>query len=595
MKENKDKEALLPVTGDPIHFGHIDIAERIAEKYDEVYFALAENPGKSKQLFSLEEKMAMASKSLAHLPNVKVVSYKGLTVDYAYEHRIRDIVKGIRNKEDQEYEQGLERIGESQIPGIKTHYWKAKPELAHISSTAAKGVVAAQGFAHEFVPLHVKQNLEARMLSQYNVGVTGVIASGKSYIGKKLVEIGNKRGIPVHNIELDKIGHDILERLTEPRYVAVRNEIADTFGEHVQMQDGFIDRKVLGEIVFNEPEKLEKLNTIMELPLQVRLRREMLGKKGLLLHNAALIAESDMNYLCNNNVVLVAANEASQKRRMQKRRMHERNLTPEQIQRRLASQFNKEQKKVRLLEHIAEHDYGTLWELDNSDSSDPRNIEKLFDNIIKDVDIYGELRFRGLWNRIGTDGTPDKAYHTLRTGLSEPHRYYHTINHVIHCLEEFQQVKHLMENPDMVEFAIWTHDYVYAEKSTVNEEKSAEFAYKMCKDARLSEDFAKKVYDLNMITKHDKAPTSRDEAFMIDIDLASLGLAPEVFDEYGRKIREEYKHYNDLEFNAGRATILKSFLEREHIYNTEYFRNKYEAQARKNLKRALDKLEVKVN
>ena len=586
-QKNKGRKALYPLTGDPIQYGHIDIVERASPEFREVDVALAENiEKKDRQLFSLEERMEMARKSLSHLPNVNVVSYQGLTVDYAYEHMIHDIVKGVRNKEDEQYEKLLEQIGKSQIPGIKTHFLEAKPELAHISSSATKAVVAAQGFAHEYTPLHVKQNLEARMLSQYNIGVTGEIAAGKSYIGKKLVEIGEKRGIPVHNIDLDSLGHDILGELLEPRYIEIRREIARAFGKQMLRADGFIDRKALGEIVFNYPEKLEQLNEIMELPMQVRLRREMLGKKGLLLHNAALIAEADMNYLCNNNVLLVSANKKSQERRMR-----ERNLTNEQIARRLASQYNAEEKKARMLEHIAEHKHGIVWELDNSDNSDPREVEKMFDRIIMDIDIYGELRFRGLWNRLEADGTPDNAYHSLRTGLSEPHRYYHTLNHVVQMLNEFQQVREHLDNPDSVEFTIWTHDYIYARKSKVNEERSAKFAYSLAKDMGLSEDFAKNVYELNMITKHDQVPVSNDQAYIMDIDLSILGQPEEVFDAYEQKIRQEYSWVSDEDFRKGRAAVLKTFLARPRIYYTDYFYGKYQAQAKKNLQRSLAKLD----
>jgi dephospho-CoA kinase len=76
-------------------------------------------------------------------------------------------------------------------------------------------------------------------------------------------------------------------------YQKVRDGIADMFGNSVQKPDGSIDRKALGEIVFSDPEKLKKLNEIMKTPLMVRLRREMINKDGLLLHNAALIAEAD--------------------------------------------------------------------------------------------------------------------------------------------------------------------------------------------------------------------------------------------------------------------------------------------------------------
>jgi dephospho-CoA kinase len=191
-----------------------------------------------------------------------------------------------------------------------------------------------------------------------------------------------KKGIAVHNIELDTIGHQIMGGLKEPRYAEVREEIVKSFGEVIRSDNGSVNRKILGEIVFNEPKKLERLNKIMYKPLIVRLRRELYGKKGLILFNAALIAESDMSYLCNNNVVLLHVDKQSQERRLK-----ERGLTTEQIRRRLVSQYSFEQKKIKLQERIEKDRQGRLWVLENSDGSEPAEIESLFDKIVEELNI----------------------------------------------------------------------------------------------------------------------------------------------------------------------------------------------------------------
>ncbi len=376
--------AMFAFSADPITYGHIDIISRAAKQCDELIVGIGINPAK-KYLFSLEERTDMSNRFLSGIPNVKLVSYRGLLVDYAYEHKIPVVFKGVRNAADFDYENLLHQIGESQKKGIETLLLLAKPELSHVSSSAAKAVLKEQGLIHEFVPLYVKQCLEAKMLGQYIVGITGSVGVGKSYVGRKFEEFGKEKKIPVHNMDLDKIGHKVLGELTEESYVGAREEIVDEFGEGVRQADGFINRKALGEIVFNDNEKLKKLNKIIHEPIMVRLRREIYGEKGMILLNAALIAETGISYLCNNNVVLVDADKKSQERRL-----NERGLTPEQINRRLASQYDTEEKRRRLEKQIDEDSCGKLGFVDNSDDSDPNEIEIMFDAIVDELGIKCE-------------------------------------------------------------------------------------------------------------------------------------------------------------------------------------------------------------
>jgi KaiC/GvpD/RAD55 family RecA-like ATPase len=135
-----------------------------------------------------------------------------------------------------------------------------------------KAIQKENGFTHKFVPLYVKQRLEQRMSGQYRIAVTGEIGAGKSYVSNQFVELGKQRGIDVHNIELDHVAHSILGSLQEPGYVTVRAKIADTFGDHVQQDDGFIDRKALGDIIID----LEDV----EGDVPVRLHNYVLDYKG---------------------------------------------------------------------------------------------------------------------------------------------------------------------------------------------------------------------------------------------------------------------------------------------------------------------------
>ena len=366
---------LYGFSADPIHYGHIDIISRAAAAFDEVVVGIGVNPDK-KYLFSLEERVAMAQRAVVAMPQVRVVAFEGLLVDYAYEHGISVVVKGARGSTDFDYELLLHQVGESQQYGIDTFLLPAKKEYAHVSSTIVKAIQKEQGLVQGYVPLFVKQALEAKMVGQYMVGITGEIGVGKSYVSNMLVERGAMRGILVHNIELDHIGHRILDELVEPVYQGLRQSIVRMFGSEVQLMDSKINRKVLGEMVFDDAEKLQQLNALMEKPLLMRLRRELYGKKGIILLNAALLAEGGLLELCNNNVVVVDCDDSLQRERLQGR-----GLSDQQIERRIRSQYSVLEKKNMISGVIHQHAQGRMWDVDTSASLDLTYVDGLLGEI----------------------------------------------------------------------------------------------------------------------------------------------------------------------------------------------------------------------
>jgi pantetheine-phosphate adenylyltransferase len=364
-------KAMYAFSGDPITCGHINIIERAARAFDELIVGIGINPNK-KYMFSLEERTEMAKKAVASLANVSVVSFKGLLVSYAYEKGIQVLVKGVRGSKDFDYEMLLHQAGESQKLGIDTHLLPARQDLIHVASSVVKSILIEQGDVHTYVPIHVQQALYEKMLGQYLVGITGEPGVGKSRVGKLFETWGEDHGIAVHHIELDHIANQILAELDDPIYKAIRLQIAEEFGNEVASSDGTIDKKILGEIIFKDKDSLHRLNTIMDIPLSVRLKREMHGKRGIIVINAALIAESDMMYLCNNNIILVTADKGIQRDRLLKKQ-----LTDKQIERRLYSQYTTEQKQECILQKIKEHHHGRLWVVDSSTT--------IRDNLFKEV------------------------------------------------------------------------------------------------------------------------------------------------------------------------------------------------------------------
>lgn len=196
---------------------------------------------------------------------------------------------------------------------------------------------------------------------------------------------------------------------------------------------------------------------------------------------------------------------------------------------------------------------------------------------------YNEQRWMSLWERIGAQGNAHEVYNDLVARYSEPHRAYHTLVHIGHCLDEFEQVRQLATNPDAVELALWYHDAIYDTKTKDSEERSATLAVEVAKNALLPDDFGQSVANLITATKHTASPTDPDVQLLVDVDLSILGQPENKFDEYEQQIRKEYEWVAEDAFVAGRSAILKSFLDRSTIYSTPFFLDKYEAQARANI------------
>mgnify|MGYP001607516004 FL=1 len=201
-----------------------------------------------------------------------------------------------------------------------------------------------------------------------------------------------------------------------------------------------------------------------------------------------------------------------------------------------------------------------------------------------------EQRWTALWQRLGAQGDANAVYDNLIARYSEPHRAYHTLEHIGHCLDEFEQVRHLATNPDAVELALWYHDAIYDTKTKDSEERSAALAVEEARNASLPDSFGQSVANLIMATKHTTAPTDPDVQLLVDIDLSILGQTGDKFDEYERQVRKEYEWVAEDAFVAGRSSILKSFLDRTPIYSTRFFFNKYEVQARRNIAKSLARL-----
>jgi predicted metal-dependent HD superfamily phosphohydrolase len=199
-------------------------------------------------------------------------------------------------------------------------------------------------------------------------------------------------------------------------------------------------------------------------------------------------------------------------------------------------------------------------------------------------------RWTGLWHRLGAQGDGLSILSALEVSYAEPARAYHTAEHIRDCLAQFDPSRHTALRPDEVEAAIWFHDAVYLPGATDNEDRSAGLARTTLADAGAPRDVAQRIAELVLATQHLAIPGEPDAALLCDIDLSILGRTPEVFDEFERRIRQEYAWVPEPVYRGARAEILAGFLRRRSIFQTGFFRDRYEAPARTNLARILQEL-----
>jgi predicted metal-dependent HD superfamily phosphohydrolase len=204
------------------------------------------------------------------------------------------------------------------------------------------------------------------------------------------------------------------------------------------------------------------------------------------------------------------------------------------------------------------------------------------------INYTNKKHWLSLWHRLGVYSYDRiiNSYIELLKRYNEPHRKYHNLNHINHCLAEFNTVFHLAKEPDALELAIWYHDAIYEIGASDNEKKSSLLVDGVMSGFLVSEELIKTVKDIIIATEHNKVPESFDARLMLDIDISNLGQA-EKFKETNRLVREEYSLVPENLFNNGRSNILQSFLDRPNIYLTDVFREKYENNARKNLQQAI--------
>lgn len=184
----------------------------------------------------------------------------------------------------------------------------------------------------------------------------------------------------------------------------------------------------------------------------------------------------------------------------------------------------------------------------------------------------------------------DSLWAELDQRYAEKSRHYHNLNHLESLFSELDAVKERIQDFSTLTFSVFYHDAVYDATSKANEEKSAALATSRMKRLNIDQDTAEKVSEQIIATKVHHRSEDFDTNYLLDADLSILGKNLDTYIDYTQKIRKEYSVYPDFLYKPGRKKVLLHFLERESIFKTGNFRNKYEDRARKNIKWEIENL-----
>ena len=160
--ENGPIIAVFPASFDPLTNGHLDVAERALEIFDQLVIAVAYNVAKQ-GTFSVDERVEMLEEVFGHEKRVRVTAFDTLTVDFARETGAKVIIRGVRAMSDFEYEFEMALMNKHLYPEVETVFMMSSQQYLYVSSSRLKELVRFGRSVDEFVPAAVAKKLRERL------------------------------------------------------------------------------------------------------------------------------------------------------------------------------------------------------------------------------------------------------------------------------------------------------------------------------------------------------------------------------------------------------------------------------------------------
>ncbi|MEM1240321.1 MAG: pantetheine-phosphate adenylyltransferase [Cyanobacteria bacterium P01_H01_bin.26] len=150
--------AVYPGSFDPVTLGHLDIITRSSRLYDHIIVVVSRNPMKN-PMFTVEERLGQIAQATAHLSNVNVDSFDGLTVTYAHQHQAKVLIRGLRVLSDFEKELQMAHTNKTLAADLETVFLATSTEYGFLSSSLVKEIARFGGAIDHLVPEHVAHDI----------------------------------------------------------------------------------------------------------------------------------------------------------------------------------------------------------------------------------------------------------------------------------------------------------------------------------------------------------------------------------------------------------------------------------------------------
>jgi predicted metal-dependent HD superfamily phosphohydrolase len=207
-------------------------------------------------------------------------------------------------------------------------------------------------------------------------------------------------------------------------------------------------------------------------------------------------------------------------------------------------------------------------------------------------------RVREIWDRLAGKYCNDPAlidqlFSEIEKKYTSSRRHYHNLQHIAALLQFCETYAGQLHDRDVVEFAVFYHDIIYNVLRKDNEARSALLAEKRLQSLPVP---AEKIEQVKIYIEATQTHTVTagvtavsDLQLFLDFDMSILGAGRDEYEAYTRQVRREYRIYPDKLYYPGRRQFLQHCLQRAFIFHTTIFRNEYEALARENMARELER------
>ncbi len=178
----------------------------------------------------------------------------------------------------------------------------------------------------------------------------------------------------------------------------------------------------------------------------------------------------------------------------------------------------------------------------------------------------------------------DRCFDGIVASYSEPHRAYHTLEHLDFVFAMLDAHAGKAKEPARLAFACWYHDIIYDPRASDNEVRSADRATAELTGIGVRPDLVARIDRLIRATAaHQSAEGDADDALFLDADFSILGATPKAYAAYVKGVRLEYAHVDDAGWRAGRGAFLRKALTADRLFRTDVFEAAYGAQAKANV------------